>query len=141
MATPAPSGSSSVELKSTPPVQPLIAKPLTFQTGPADVTEIGMATILGGCSGFATKKIAKAGGLLIGVAFVSLQALSHANIIKVNWPRVEELIVGKLDADGDGKFTQNDIRVSGLRLMHNLTSDLPSAGGFAAAFVLGFRYG
>ncbi|KAJ1563101.1 FUN14 domain-containing protein 1, partial [Cladochytrium tenue] len=99
------------------------------------------ATIFGACSGYATKKLAKTGGLMVGVAFMSLQLLSHADIVRVNWPRVEQLVVGKMDADGDGRLTQNDFRVAGLRLVHNLTQDLPSAGGFAAAFVLGFRYG
>ncbi|KAJ3415049.1 hypothetical protein HDV05_005575 [Chytridiales sp. JEL 0842] len=105
------------------------------------MSEIGMATVLGACSGFATKKLAKTGGLVLGVTFMGLQALSHANIIKINWPRIEELVVGKLDVDKDGKFTQNDLKVAGLRLVHNLSSDLPSSTGFAAAFVLGFRYG
>ena len=50
-------------------------------------------------------------------------------------------MIGKLDQDNDGKLTTKDLRVASLRLMHNLTQDLPSAGGFAAAFALGFRYG
>ncbi|KAJ3104603.1 hypothetical protein HDU96_008867 [Phlyctochytrium bullatum] len=112
-----------------------------FDASPANFGEISMAALFGATAGFATKKLTKTGALILGVSFMSLQALAHADIIKINWPRIEKLVVGEVDLDKDGKFTQNDVKIAGMRLIHNLTQDLPSAGGFAAAFVLGFRYG
>ncbi|KAJ3202317.1 hypothetical protein HDU67_000644 [Dinochytrium kinnereticum] len=112
-----------------------------FDASPANVGEISMAALFGATAGFATKKITKTGALILGVSFMSLQALAHADIIKINWPRIEKMVIGEVDLDKDGKFTHNDIKIGAMRLMHNLTQDLPSAGGFAAAFIVGFRYG
>ncbi|KAJ3190841.1 hypothetical protein HK101_008320 [Irineochytrium annulatum] len=92
-----------------------LLQPSNFTSGPADVSEIGMATVFGATAGFATKKITKTGALIVGVSFMTLQALSHADIIKVNWPRIEQMVIGKVDQDGDGKITNNDVRVMGLR--------------------------
>ncbi|KAJ3130998.1 hypothetical protein HK100_007030 [Physocladia obscura] len=122
------------------PNDPSLA-PFTFGTHPADATEISVATLVGACSGFAVKKIAKGTGLVIGVGFLSLQALSYSGFVKIDWPKIESAIVKRLDADGDGQLTQKDFKLMGLRLIHNLTSDIPSAGGFSAAFFVGFRYG
>ncbi|KAJ3031922.1 hypothetical protein HDV00_008093 [Rhizophlyctis rosea] len=115
--------------------------PAIVSTDAANVGEIGMATVLGATAGFATKKLAKTGGLVIGLGFITLQALSHADILKVNWPRVENLLIGHVDQDGDGKLTGKDVQIATGRLLHNLTQDVPSSTGFAAAFFLGFRYG
>ncbi|RKO88561.1 FUN14 family-domain-containing protein [Blyttiomyces helicus] len=115
--------------------------PSQFHLGPTTVTEIGFATIFGATAGFATKKLAKTAGFAIGVGFIGVQALSHADLIKVNWPRVESLIIGKVDQDSDGKLTSSDLQIATGRMIRNLTEDLPSSTGFAAAFFLGFRYG
>ncbi|ORY51641.1 hypothetical protein BCR33DRAFT_712659 [Rhizoclosmatium globosum] len=113
----------------------------SFGTHPADFQEISVATLLGACSGFACKKFAKGAGLAIGVGFMSLQALHYSGYAKVDWNKIENSITKGIDMDGDGKITQNDLKLVSYRLIHNLTMDLPSAGGFAAAFFLGFRYG
>lgn len=129
------------------------------------LTMLWQATAIGAASGFATKKLAKTGGLILGLGFMSVQALVHADILKVNWPKVETLLIGKVDQDGDGKvriprdcyypgrsmkpdtarltpqLTHKDMQIAAGRLLHNLTTDLPSSAGFAAAFALGFRYG
>ncbi|KAJ3076697.1 hypothetical protein HDU98_001159 [Podochytrium sp. JEL0797] len=118
-------------------------KPKSFTVGshPADMQEISVATMFGACSGFAVKKIAKGAGFAIGLGFMSLQALSYSGVIKINWDDINKKITGGLDADGDGKLTANDFKVMGARLVQNLSTDLPSAGGFGAAFFLGWRYG
>ncbi|KAJ3391360.1 hypothetical protein HDU84_006105 [Entophlyctis sp. JEL0112] len=63
----------------------------------------GVAVLLGACSGFAAKKIAKGAGLTIGLGFMGLQALAYTGFVKVDWSKVESALVKKLDADGDGK--------------------------------------
>jgi uncharacterized membrane protein (Fun14 family) len=110
-------------------------------TDPVGPQEIGFATILGASAGFATKKVIKTGGVVLGLGFISLQLLARADLIKVNWEKIEKSVVGKIDQDGDGKLTHNDIKVGALKLIHNISTDLPSTAGFAAAFFLGFRYG
>jgi uncharacterized membrane protein (Fun14 family) len=108
---------------------------------PAKGTEIGIATILGGCTGFAAKKMTKGVAITLGLGFMGLQALAHANLIQVNWPRVENLVISRLDTDKDGKLTTKDLQVTASRIVSNLGNDLPSSAGFVAAFWIGFRYG
>ncbi|KAI8808804.1 hypothetical protein BJ742DRAFT_807678 [Cladochytrium replicatum] len=115
--------------------------PSAISTDPAKYSEIGMATVFGACSGFAAKKLAKTGGLIVGLGFMSIQALVYADILKINWPRVESIIIGPLDLDKDGKLTTKDVQVGTARFIHVLTTDMPSAAGFSAAFLMGFRYG
>ncbi|EGF83454.1 hypothetical protein BATDEDRAFT_22171 [Batrachochytrium dendrobatidis JAM81] len=115
--------------------------PSFIHTGPADFGEIGIATICGATAGFATKRISKGAAFAFGIGFLGLQALAHTKIIQINWPRVEGMLIGKMDLDGDGKFTGKDIQIAATRLIHNLSSDMPSTAGFAAAFIIGFRYG
>ncbi|TPX59840.1 hypothetical protein PhCBS80983_g02252 [Powellomyces hirtus] len=115
--------------------------PSIVSTAAANASEISMATALGACSGYATKKLAKTGGLIVGLGFIGVQALVHADVLKVNWPKVEGLLIGRVDQDGDGKLTHKDMQIATGRLLRNLVEDVPSSTGFAAAFFLGFRYG
>ncbi|KAI9333271.1 FUN14 family-domain-containing protein [Obelidium mucronatum] len=142
-AQPPATSSASSKAASVPPTtqkkdDSSSAGPLT---GPATAQEISFATVLGACSGYTCKKIAKGSALLIGIAFMSLQALAYTGVISINWKKIEDLFVKRLDMDGDGKLSMKDFQVMGYRLVHNLTRSLPSAGGFSAAFFLGFRYG
>ncbi|KAJ3248871.1 hypothetical protein HDU78_009388 [Chytriomyces hyalinus] len=115
--------------------------PFTFGTHAADFQEISVATLAGACSGFASKKILKGAGLAVGLGFMSLQALTYTGVVKVDWQKIESKISSGLDVDGDGKLTPNDFKSAGLRFIHNLSTDLPSAGGFAGGFFLGFARG
>ncbi|KAI9343652.1 FUN14 family-domain-containing protein [Obelidium mucronatum] len=143
--------SSKKEVPAPPPPPPpapavvqevlQVVPSFSFGTHPADIQEISVATVLGACSGFAAKKIAKGAGLAVGLGFMSLQALTYSGFVKVDWSKFENMAVQKLDVDLDGKLTQNDFKIMATRLLHNLVTDLPSAGGFSAAFFLGFRYG
>ncbi|KAJ3022792.1 hypothetical protein HKX48_005268 [Thoreauomyces humboldtii] len=117
------------------------ASPSLISALPADVSEVTMSTALGATAGFASKKLAKTAGLLIGVGFIGVQALAHADILHVNWPKVENFMIGRVDEDGDGKLTGKDLQIKATRMLHNLTTDFPSSAGFAAAFAIGFRYG
>ncbi|KAJ3115899.1 hypothetical protein HK098_006833 [Nowakowskiella sp. JEL0407] len=128
----------------TPPTAvkiPSAVDPTSFSVDPAHVGEISAAALFGACSGYATKKLAKTGGLIVGLGFMSIQALVYADILKVNWPKIEKWTVSRLDADGDGKLTHKDFQFGAGRFVHLLTTDMPSAAGFTAAFWIGFRYG
>ncbi|KAI9004233.1 FUN14 family-domain-containing protein [Gaertneriomyces semiglobifer] len=115
--------------------------PKILSNDAATLSEVSMASLLGACSGYAAKKLAKTTGLIVGVSFIGVQVLVKADILKVNWPRVETLLIGQVDQDGDGKLTHQDLKLATGRMLHNLTTDMPSSAGFAAAFALGFRYG
>ncbi|KAJ3030799.1 UNVERIFIED_CONTAM: hypothetical protein HDU68_007716 [Siphonaria sp. JEL0065] len=119
----------------------LIPQSFSFGTHPADAQEISVATLLGLSSGFASKKILKGAGLAVGLGFMSLQALTYTGFVKVDWTKFEGLAVQRLDVNKDGKLDIEDAKIIAARLLHNLTTDLPSAGGFSAAFFIGFRYG
>ncbi|KAJ3030803.1 UNVERIFIED_CONTAM: hypothetical protein HDU68_007720 [Siphonaria sp. JEL0065] len=147
-ATPATTASSSASstAKSTPPTVPPKdgdnkKSNNNVLTGPATAQEISIATILGACSGYTCKKLAKGSALLIGIAFMSLQALAYTGLITINWEKLESALVKRIDADGDGKLTFKDFQLLGYRFVHNLGKSLPSGAGFTAAFFLGFRYG
>ncbi len=47
----------------------------------------------------------------------------------------------RLDLDGDGKLSAEDIKVAYGNIATYLSDGLPSATGFAAGFGLGFYYG
>lgn len=108
---------------------------------PPSAGSIGMASLLGLCSGVATKKFAKTAGLTLGISFIGLQALAHAKIIEVNWARVEELFIGHLDLNSDGKIDHQDFKIACCKMINNLTTDLPSSAGFTVSFLAGVRYG
>eukprot|EP00842_Homolaphlyctis_polyrhiza_P005480 jgi/Hompol1/5933/HPOL_000998-RA len=115
--------------------------PSIIPSGPADIGEIGMASVFGATAGFAAKRMSKRAAFAIGISFMGIQALSQTGLVKVNWPMLEQYIVGHVDQDGDGQLTNKDIQIAATRLLHNLTSDLPAAASFTAAFWVGFRYG
>jgi hypothetical protein len=70
----------------------------SFDTGEVGgIRSISMATALGACSGFAAKRLAKGAGLGIGLGFMAVQGLAQTGLIKINWPRVEELFHAGLD--------------------------------------------
>ena len=60
--------------------------------------------------------------------------------INVNWKRVEEDLTKKLDVDGDGKFTTNDVSRIIKKYLAILTTQLPSSGGFALGFYYGVKW-
>ena len=59
----------------------------------------------------------------------------------VDWARVEEAVVARLDMDGDGRLTQEDAKQWLDRSMAVLGFNLPSGAAFSSCFLLGLRYG
>ncbi|KAG4091390.1 FUN14 family-domain-containing protein [Neocallimastix lanati (nom. inval.)] len=110
-------------------------------TKPGSAKEISIGCIAGFCSGYATKKFSKKVGVAIGATFIGIQALHHSGLITFHWDVLEKKLVKSLDQDNDGKLTQKDLNIATARYVHLLTQDLPFAGGFAASFALGVKYG
>jgi hypothetical protein len=59
----------------------------------------------------------------------------------VHWERMNEQLVARLDADGDGKVTAADLKTHFDRLVNLLGFELPAGAAFGTAFVMGLRYG
>ncbi|KAI8900895.1 hypothetical protein BC833DRAFT_516529, partial [Globomyces pollinis-pini] len=108
---------------------------------PVDYKEIGVASVFGGFAGFASRKLTKGIAVVLGIGFMGIQGLSRADLVRINWPKVEQLMLDYVDQDGDGKITKADFTVGAARIVKNLGSDFPSAGSFASAFALGYRLG
>jgi len=43
--------------------------------------------------------------------FIGLQTLSYLGYVKVDWRKVERDTTNKLDRDGDGELTVNDLKM------------------------------
>ncbi|KAG4095978.1 FUN14 family-domain-containing protein [Neocallimastix lanati (nom. inval.)] len=110
-------------------------------TKPGSAKEISIGCLAGFCSGYATKKLSKKAGVALGAGFIGIQALNHTGLVTVHWDVLEKKLVKSLDQDNDGKLTQKDLNIVSARYLHLLTQDLPFAGGFAASFALGMKYG
>ena len=60
---------------------------------------MSFGTLTGFCSGYALKGIGRAGAFTVGCIFMGLTGLQQARYIDVNWKKVEEDVMGKLDLD------------------------------------------
>jgi uncharacterized membrane protein (Fun14 family) len=66
---------------------------------------------MGYFAGVAFKRIGQEVSFLIGISFIGLQGLAYAGYIKIDYGKVQNEVVKKLDVDGDGKLTVNDVYV------------------------------
>lgn len=76
----------------------------------------------------------------VGVVFVGFQALQQAGYITIDYAKVQNDTVKLLDADGDGKFTVNDVIFAWNRIKGHILYHVPGAGGFSAGFLIGLKY-
>ncbi|KAJ3000563.1 40S ribosomal protein S26 [Globomyces sp. JEL0801] len=104
----------------------------TLINEPVDYKEIGVASVFGGFAGFASRKLTKGIAVVLGIGFMGIQGLSRADLVRINWPKVEQLMLDYVDQDGDGKITKADFTVGAARIVKNLGSDFPSAGWFGS---------
>ncbi|KAJ3315619.1 hypothetical protein HDV04_002033 [Boothiomyces sp. JEL0838] len=109
--------------------------------GPIELKDLGIASVFGGSAGFALKRLTRTAAFFVGLAVTGIQGLAYSDIIRINWPKVEQLMVTHFDQNGDGKFDQDDITFGVSKVMRKLGSDFPTASGFATSFWLGYRYG
>ncbi|KAJ3326180.1 Pecanex-like protein 4 [Boothiomyces sp. JEL0866] len=105
--------------------------------GPIELKDLGIASIFGGSAGFAFKRLTRTAAFFVGIAVTGIQGLAYSDIIRINWPKVEQLMVSHFDQNGDGKFDQDDITFGVSKVMKKLGSDFPTASGFATSFWLG----
>jgi len=97
-------------------------------------------SFMGFCSGVALKKTGKAVAYLVGITFVALQVASAFGYVSVDWKKIQDDAVKKLDQTGDGKFDQEYAKKIWVRVKSLLTTGLPSAGGFSVGFLYGLKF-
>lgn len=94
------------------------------------LTESSFFALIGFALGFATRKVLKLVLVVVALFFVALQGLVHAGVAEVDWGRAIELF-NALVLDLREEPTWLDL----------IQAKLPTAGGLAGGYLLGFRRG
>jgi uncharacterized membrane protein (Fun14 family) len=105
------------------------------------IAKISFGGVMGYCSGTALKKVGKALAFVIGCGFIGLQVAVSSGYIDVDWNKVRDDAVGKMDSDKDGKLTAADAKEYWKKLRALLTNKIPGAGGFGLGFLYGVKHG
>jgi uncharacterized membrane protein (Fun14 family) len=147
--------SSSSSSSSPPPPPPSPLSPLPKDLG----LQLSIGSVCGFCSGYALKKVGKTAAFIFGIGFISLQAvrivqqsqhITHPPLISnfsssasplIDWVKAENEMIKIFDVDRDGKVSLNDIHTLTLKIVSSLSLGVPSSSAFAAAFILGIRWG
>uniref|UniRef100_K3XC34 EF-hand domain-containing protein n=1 Tax=Globisporangium ultimum (strain ATCC 200006 / CBS 805.95 / DAOM BR144) TaxID=431595 RepID=K3XC34_GLOUD len=103
--------------------------------------QISWGFAMGVCSGFALKKISKAGAIALGTLFVLLQCASYSGYIDVDYQKLERDVMSFLDINKDGQFDTKDMESLYKSVMQVLEFSLPAGSGYAIGFLVGFRAG
>jgi uncharacterized membrane protein (Fun14 family) len=92
------------------------------------LTQLGVGGIAGLCVGYALIKIGRLIALILGLAFLGLQALAYKGIININYTALEEWVNGMTGQIGIAED-----------LLTTLISNLPFAASFLAGFYIGVK--
>jgi uncharacterized membrane protein (Fun14 family) len=92
---------------------------------------------LGTAAGYALRVVGKAAAFTIGASFIGLQTLSYLGYVQVDWRKVERDTTAKLDRDGDGKVTANDLALVWREVESVLIFNCPAGTGFTAGLLYG----
>ena len=94
------------------------------------LTQLGVGGIAGLCVGYALMKIGRLVALVLGIAFLGLQALAYKGIIYINYTALQDWANGVIGQIGiaEGVLT-------------TLISNLPFAASFLVGFYLGVKIG
>jgi len=104
------------------------------------ISKISFGSIVGYCSGAAAKKIGKAVAILCGLGFIAIQSAASAGYVEVDWEKVKDDTIAKVDTDGDGELTVSDAKIYWGKVKKILTKNVPNAGGFSLGFMYGLTY-
>ncbi|KAF1326937.1 Fun14 domain-containing protein 1, partial [Globisporangium splendens] len=103
--------------------------------------QISWGFAMGVCSGFALKKVSKAGVIALGTLFVLLQCASYSGYIDVDYQKLERDVMAFLDINKDGQLDTKDMESLYKSVMQVLEFSLPAGSGYAVGFLVGFRAG
>ena len=113
-------GSAGVPASPIPGVPPEVA----YAIG-----TLGFGGIAGWSVGFTLKKAAKMLALLIGIVFISIQALAYKQFLSVDWNKIQGLVPDRA------------LEEAWMGGMSMLTYNFPFAGAFLVGLLMGFRKG
>lgn len=105
--------------------------PNHLMNGP--LAALGFGGLIGAAVGYTAKKTIKLAAILVGLAFVLVQALVYLGMLHVDWSHVE--------AAGHEIWVDPHGVTLAQRAWSVLTANLPFGGGFAAGFAIGFKLG
>ena len=92
------------------------------------LTQLGVGGIAGLCVGYALIKIGRFVALILGLAFLGLQALAYKGIININYIALEEWVNGVIRQVGIAED-----------ILTTLISNLPFAASFLTGFYIGVK--
>jgi uncharacterized membrane protein (Fun14 family) len=104
------------------------------------LANISIGVVAGFCSCYAFKAIGRALAVVIGVAFLGLQALQHGGYIQINWGKANDKLIETFDQNGDGKLDAEDVKLAKTRLLPILTKGLPGTAAFSAGFIAAWKW-
>ena len=104
------------------------------------LAKISFGSLVGYCSGVATKKIGRALAIVAGMGFMIVQGAVYSGYIDVDWKKVQDDVASKVDANKDGALTAEDAKAYWKKLKQILTHNIPNAGGFSLGFLYGVTY-
>jgi len=96
-----------------------------------------MGSGLGSAAGYTLRVIGRVAAFGVGSGFIALQTLSYLGYLKVDWRKVERDTTAKLDRDGDGELTSNDLKLVWQEVQDVLSFNLPAGAGFTAGLLWG----
>ncbi|KAI8895283.1 hypothetical protein BC833DRAFT_529644 [Globomyces pollinis-pini] len=106
-----------------------------------NVKEAGISGVFGAIAGYTVKKFTRSISIAVGTGVVTASALSRSDLIRVNWNKVEDMLVKYGDIDGDGLVTKSDFNLIAKRLTEKAASKFPSLTSTITSFVIGYRLG
>ena len=103
------------------------------------VMKMGFGGAIGFCSGMATKRLGYVVAYLAGLTFIGIQTAAYHGYIDIDWLAVQAQATEMLDANGDGKFDANDLKLWWRKFKEIMMAQLPSNGSFCSGDTIG-RY-
>lgn len=100
--------------------------------------QVLLGSTLGWASGYALNIVGRLAGASVGIGFILLQGLSYMGYVQVDWRKVER-DVAKLDRDGDGEVTSNDLKLLARDATDVLAFNLPAGTGFTGGLLYGLN--
>mmetsp|Transcript_25266 Transcript_25266/g.31132 ORF Transcript_25266/g.31132 Transcript_25266/m.31132 type:complete len:125 (+) Transcript_25266:80-454(+) len=104
------------------------------------LSKLTFGGVVGYCSGAAAKKVGKVVAVFVGLTFIAVQSAVYSGYVAVDWNKLKDDAIAKVDTDGDGELTVEDAKTYWTKVKKILTYNVPSAGGFSLGFVYGMTY-
>ena len=71
------------------------------------IAKVSFGSVMGFCSGYAVKQAGKVAALVLGTGFIALQTCVSYGYIEVDWVKVKDDAIKKVDTVSAQKFTRS----------------------------------